>query len=286
MSALQSLDTHGEASLAISQLRVLVELLHRLRNPLGSCVFADEYKFRLARIELLAVCPHYGYLEGAELDFNQTLLTLALHVTGPEALPLEERLRREEMLTYYAQQAVTSKMTLIYNQKRLAATLEQDKQSSLVRVVKSQQDNKVPDDSSGQNLIFPVFNGRSKVVMDMHREELLHVDDSSVPVILFKMPFSEIRGISDTKGAPLTVHFEDDVTLVVEMDEGDRRMLVDVLQTFGDINEMRERMEEEGTFFNRKDVQSDMMRFRLVGSKALMEVERTIDVLLLKRKRD
>jgi len=68
---------------------VLVELLHRLRNPLGSCLFADEFKFRLARIELLAVCPHYGYLEGAELDFNQTLLVLALHVTGPQALPLE-----------------------------------------------------------------------------------------------------------------------------------------------------------------------------------------------------
>ena len=92
--------------------------------------------------------------------------------------------------------------------------------------------------------------------------------------------------LSDSMGAPLTVHFSDDVTLVVEMDDSDRRLLVDVLQSFGDINEMHERMEEEGTFFNRKDVQSEMMKFRLVGSKALMEVERSIDVLLLKRKRD
>ena len=124
-SAWQWLDTHGEATLPIAQFRVLVDLLHRLKNPLGSALFADEYKFRIARIELLVACPHFGYLEGAELDFNQTLVILALNVTGPHALPLEERLEGEEKLTEYAQMAVTSRLTLLYNQKRLAATQRQ-----------------------------------------------------------------------------------------------------------------------------------------------------------------
>ena len=58
--AWQSLDVHGDGTLPISQLRVLAELLHRLKNPLGSAMFTDEFKYRLTRIELIYNCPHYG----------------------------------------------------------------------------------------------------------------------------------------------------------------------------------------------------------------------------------
>ena len=237
-SAWQSLDVHGDTTLPISQLRILVELLHRLKNPLGSCMFADEYKFRMARVELISLCPHYGTIQGSELEFNHTLRTLALHVTGPHALPLDLRLRREEALGVFAQIAVTSRLTLVYNEKRLAQTLEQDKQSSLAKIVRSQHtaDAGASGGHHGQNLTFAVFNGRSKIVLDMHREELLHIDDSTPPEILFQMPFTAIVGVKDSPGAALVLNFDDDVSLPVEIDELDRLQLVAALQSFEDIN--------------------------------------------------
>jgi hypothetical protein len=262
--AWQSVDVHGEATLPISQMRILVDLLHRLKNPLGSSMFADEYKFRITRVELVHKCPHYAILEGAELGFNQTLLTLALHVVGPHALPLDLRLKREQELTMFAQMAVTSRATQLYNQKRLAATLEQDKQSSLQKIVKSLAADDSRNDHSGSNLVFAVFSGRSKVIIDMHREELLHVDEAPIPVILFQMPFASIHGVTNTAGSALVIRFADNVDLRVEIDDLDRVQLVDVLQSFEDINAQRQDQMEESVLGNRKEIQSDLLRFRLV----------------------
>ena len=285
-TAWQALDVHGDATLPISQLRVLVDLLHRFKNPMGSAMFADEFKYRLTRVELIYNCPHYGMVEGSELEFNQTMLTLALNVTGPYALPLDLRLQREERLTMFAQWAVTSKVALVYNQKRLAATLEQDKQSSLQKMVRSGMANgeTVSQDHSGQNMFFTVFNGRSQVVLDMHGEALLHIDDGSPPTIMFSMPFGKITGVTDTYGAALIINFEDEIDLSVEIDDADRVQLVDVLRSFEDINQLRIQKTEENEFFNRKAVQSEFLRFRLVASTAMMEVDRAVELLKMKRK--
>ena len=288
-TAWQALDVHGDGTLPISQLRVLVDLLHRFKNPLGSAMFADEFKYRLTRVELIYNCPHYGMVEGSELEFNQTMLTLALHVTGPHALPLDLRLQREESLTMFAQWAVTSKVALVYNQKRLAATLEHEKQSSLVKMVRSSMANGEQvsqSDHFGQNLFFSVFNGRSQVVLDMHREELLHIDDGSPPTIMFQMPFKSIAGVTDTYGAALVINFEDEIDLSVEIDDEGRVQLVDVLRSFQDINQLRIQKTEEDQFFNRKDMQSEFLRFRLVASTAMLEVDRAVELLKMKRKRD
>jgi len=52
---------------------------------------SDEDKYRIARVELVHICPQYGNFEGQELEFNYTLRTLALHVVGSHALPLDRR---------------------------------------------------------------------------------------------------------------------------------------------------------------------------------------------------
>jgi hypothetical protein len=70
----------------------------------------------------------------------------------------------------------------------------------------------------------------------MHREELLHIDDSTPPEILFQMPFTAIVGVKDSPGAALVLNFDDDVSLPVEIDELDRLQLVAALQSFEDIN--------------------------------------------------
>ena len=63
----------------------------------------------------------------------------------------------------------------VYNQKRLMRALEVDKQSSLAEMVKSESAGDAGQDHHGENLSFAVFNSQSKVVLDMHREELVHV---------------------------------------------------------------------------------------------------------------
>ena len=73
----------------------------------------------------------------------------------------------------FAQMAVTSRLTLVYNQKRLMRALEVDKQSSLAEMVKSESAGDAGQDHHGENLSFAVFNSQSKVVLDMHREELV-----------------------------------------------------------------------------------------------------------------
>ena len=52
---------------------------------------SDEDKYRIARVELVHICPHSGNFEGQELEFNYTLRILALHVVGSHALPLDRR---------------------------------------------------------------------------------------------------------------------------------------------------------------------------------------------------
>ena len=42
---------------------------------------------------------------------------------------------------------------------------------------------------------------------------------------------------------------------------------------------------ESNVFVNRKDMQSETLRFRVLGATAMMEVERSIDILRMKRKR-
>lgn len=291
--AWHSLDEHSDNTLAISQLRVLVELLHRLKNPLGSCLFADEYKYRLARVELIHNCPHFALLEGRELDFNQTLLTLALHVAGPHALPLEKRLKREQHLTLLSQMAVTSRFVQLFNQTRQTATLEEERKNSLLKLARFQNAEGAitSEGTSGDNIIFPVFNGASKIVIDMNLELLLHVDDSPTPVILFQMPFNAIAGVTDEATADVIVTFFDGRKLVVEIDEGGehRVQLVDVLRSFQDINNSAQEQQVEenrGPVVNKKNEQSDLLKFRVVASKAMMEVERSIHNLGLKRRRD
>ena len=227
-------------------------------------------------------------MEGSELDFNQTMLILALNVTGPDALPLDLRLQREETLNMFAQWAVTSKVALTYNQKRLAATLEYENQNSLQKMVRSDMaDGDIgTQDHSGQNILFSVFNGRSKIVLDMAREELLHIDDNQPPLIMFSKPFSAIAGVADTNGLALVIHFQDETDLSVEIDDAQRVQLVDVLRSFEDMNWLRHQKTDNNQFVNRKNMQSEFLRFRLNASSAMMEVERAVELLKIKRKRD
>ena len=42
---------------------------------------SDEDKYRIARVELVHICPQYGNFEGQELEFNSTLTQLNLGLT-------------------------------------------------------------------------------------------------------------------------------------------------------------------------------------------------------------
>ena len=44
--------------------------------------------------------------------------------------------------------------------------------------------------------------------------------------------------------------------------------------------------QESSVYLNRKDMQSEILRFRTLGSSAMMEVERSVDLINMKRKRD
>lgn len=93
--------------------RTLIDRLHMGKNPLGSCLFADEFRFRTARIEIVEMSA-----DGTELRFKDVLRVLALHVTGPKSLPFDLQMDREEALARYAQMAVISHATSLYGQHR------------------------------------------------------------------------------------------------------------------------------------------------------------------------
>ena len=97
-SAWNSLDARQDGTLSITKLRNLVEILHRMNNPLGSSLFCDEFKMRVARIELME-----DGLPGREMSFRKTLRVLSLHVTGPQALPYREKLIQEEKIARLTQ---------------------------------------------------------------------------------------------------------------------------------------------------------------------------------------
>ena len=211
----------------------------------------DEDKYRIARVELVHICPQYGNFEGQELEFNYTLRTLSLHLVGSHALPLDRRLQLEEDMCVFAQMAATSRLTLVYNQKRLLRALEVDKQSSLAEMVKSESAGDAGQDHHGENLSFAVFNSQSKVVLDMHREELVHVESSaSTPEMLLKMPLASISGVVDKQGSARVIKFSDEPSLSVEIQAVDRIQLtkvsvpinnniiiVNALQSFEDISQ-------------------------------------------------
>ena len=69
-----------------------------MNNPLGSSLFCDEFKMRVARIELME-----DGLPGREMSFRKTLRVLSLHVTGPQALPYREKLIQEEKIARLTQ---------------------------------------------------------------------------------------------------------------------------------------------------------------------------------------
>ena len=105
----RELDPMGKGALHVHRLRELLEKLHASNNPLGSCVLANEFKFRTVRVELVQ-----GKVDGCELVFDEVLHVLGLHVVGTQGLPYPEVLVRQEKLTYYAQLAAVSKMTALY----------------------------------------------------------------------------------------------------------------------------------------------------------------------------
>ena len=51
----QELDPMGKGLMHVNRLRELLENLHSAHNPLGSCVLANEFKFRTVRVELVQV---------------------------------------------------------------------------------------------------------------------------------------------------------------------------------------------------------------------------------------
>ena len=150
-----------------------------------------------------------------------------------------------------SQMAVTSRLTLVYNQKRLMRALEVDKQSSLAEMVKSESAGDAGQDHHGENLSFAVFNSQSKVVLDMHREELVHVESSaSTPEMLLKMPLASISGVVDKQGSARVIKFSDEPSLSVQIQAVDRIQLtkvsvpinniiivVNALQSFEDISQ-------------------------------------------------
>ena len=203
----------------------------------------------------------------------------------------------------FSQMAVTSRLTLVYNQKRLMRALEVDKQSSLAEMVKSESAGDAGQDHHGENLSFAVFNSQSKVVLDMHREELVHVESSaSTPEMLLKMPLASISGVVDKQGSARVIKFSDETSLSVEIQAVDRIQLtkvsvpinnniiiVNALQSFEDINQQTLMdqessvwglgfrvlglglMEQESSvYLNRKDMQSEILRFRTLQSSATM----------------
>jgi hypothetical protein len=51
----QELDPMGKGLMHVHRLRELLENLHSAHNPLGTCVLANEFKFRTVRVELVQV---------------------------------------------------------------------------------------------------------------------------------------------------------------------------------------------------------------------------------------
>eukprot|EP00960_Hanusia_phi_P058182 763800-Hanusia_phi.AAC.1 len=96
--AWNSLDVRHDGAMSITKLRALVEILHRMNNPLGSCLFCDEFKMRVARLELMEDAE-----PGREMSFRKTLRVLSLHVTGPKALPYRQMLIQEEKIARLTQ---------------------------------------------------------------------------------------------------------------------------------------------------------------------------------------
>ena len=124
-------------------------------------------------------------------------------------------------------------------------------QAVLSRRNKSESAGDAGQDHHGENLSFAVFNSQSKVVLDMHREELVHVESSaSTPEMLLKMPLASISGVVDKQGSARVIKFSDEPSLSVEIQAVDRIQLtkvsvpinniiiiVNALQSFEDINQ-------------------------------------------------
>ena len=129
--------------------------------------------------------------------------------------------------------------------------LEVDKQSSLAKMVRSESAGDAGQEHHSESLSSVVFNGQSKVVLDMHREELVHVESSaSTPEMLLKMPLASISGVLDKQGSARVIKFSDETSLSVEIQAVDRIQLtkvsvpinnniivVNALQSFEDINQ-------------------------------------------------
>ena len=105
----RDLDPLGRGHISIWKFRELIQKLHADNNPLGSCVLANEIKYRSVRIELMQ-----NKDEGDELAFSDVVATLSLHVVGAHGLPYAEMIKRQEKLAYYAQLAAVSRMTALY----------------------------------------------------------------------------------------------------------------------------------------------------------------------------
>lgn len=105
----RDIDPLSKGAISVWRFRELVERLHADNNPLGSCVLANEIKFRTVRIELVQGRP-----EGQELDFLETVATLAIHVVGAHGLPYAEMVKRQEKIAYFTQLAAVSRVTSLY----------------------------------------------------------------------------------------------------------------------------------------------------------------------------
>ena len=97
-------------------------------------------------------------------------------------------------------------------------------------------------------------------MLDMHREELVHVESSAcTPEMLLKMPLASISGVVDKQGSGHVIKLSDEPSLSIEIQAVDRMQLskvsvpinniiiiVNALQSFEDINQ-RTLMDQESS---------------------------------------
>ena len=90
----------------------------------------------------------------------------------------------------------------------------------------------------------------------------------------------------DKQGSALVIKVSDETSLSVEIQAVDRLQLVNAQQSFEDINQQALMDQESSVYANCKDMQSEVLRFRTLGSSAMIEVERSVDLINMKRKRE
>jgi len=98
--------------------------------------------------------------EGRELDFLETVGTLALHVVGAHGLPYAEMVKRQEKIAYYTQLAAVSRVTSMYRSRREARKIQRQEREGGARMLMGDWDEEEDEEARAESDI-------TKICMDL-----------------------------------------------------------------------------------------------------------------------